>query len=76
MWVAAATVANATAVLADERADQEVQLTAGDHTLKVIRRAAGVGRSYLTYSGAVSTANETAAEAALLAVGIKAEDQY
>lgn len=75
IWVVAANVANAVAVLVDERADQETELTAGDHTLKVVTRAAAVGREYLTYADAVTQGNKDTAEAALLAVGIKAQAQ-
>lgn len=75
IWTVAANVANAVAVLCDERAEVDGGLTAGDHTLKVIARSATVGREYLTYSGAVTSGNKTTAEAALLAVGIKAVDQ-
>jgi len=73
VWVASATVANAVAVLADERAD--AGLTAGDHTLKVVARNAGVGRKYLTFKGSVTTGQVATAEAALLAKGIKTESQ-
>lgn len=71
VWVVALNVANAVAVLADERADQETELAAGDHTLKVVARDAGVGQAYLTFANTVTAGNIATAEAALLAVGIK-----
>lgn len=75
IWVVAANAANAVAVLVDERADQETELTAGDHELKVVARAAGVGREYLNYADAVDAGQKATAEAALLAKGIKVEAQ-
>lgn len=75
VWVVAANAANAVAVLLDETADQETELTAGDHTLKVIARDAGVGRDYLNYKDALNANQKATAEAALLAVGIKTEAQ-
>lgn len=75
VWTAIATVANAVAVLVDVRADGETELTAGDHTLHVVARSAGVAREQLSYADAVSAGNKLTAEAALLAVGIKAETQ-
>lgn len=75
VWVVAANVANAVAVLADERAEVEDGLSAGDHTLKVVARTAGVGREYLTYADTVTQGNKDTAEAALLAKGIKVQAQ-
>lgn len=74
-WVLAATVGNATCVLADERADAEVVLANGDHSLKCIMRSAGVGSNYLTFGDTVTGGNIATATAALLALGIKAEAQ-
>jgi len=75
IWVVAANAANAVAVLADESADQETELTAGDHELKIVARGAGVGRDYLNYKDTLDANQKATAEAALLAVGIKTEAQ-
>lgn len=75
VWVVAANAANAVAVLADERADVQGGLTAGDHTLKVVARAAGVGREYLNYADTLNAGQKATAEAALLVKGIKTEAQ-
>lgn len=75
IWVVALNVANAAGVLVDVRADGETELTAGDHTLMVVARGAGVAREQLTYANAVTQGNKDTAEAALLAKGIKAETQ-
>lgn len=76
IWVVAANAANAVAVLADERADVEGGLAAGDHTLKIVARDAGIGQNYLTYGDTLSGPQQDTAEAALLAVGLKVEKQY
>lgn len=76
VWVVAANVANAVAVLADERAEVEGGLAAGDHTLKVVARSAEVGRDYLTFADTVTSGNIDTAVAALLAKGIKTAVQY
>lgn len=76
IWVVALNAANAAAVLADERADVEGGLAAGDHTLKIVARDAGVGQNYLNYKDTLSGAQQLTAEAALLAKGIKVEKQY
>lgn len=75
VWVVAANVANAVAVLADERADVDGGLAAGDAKLKVITRVAIVGSEYLNFADAVTSGNIDAAKAALLAVGIKSGTQ-
>lgn len=74
VWLTAINAANAVAVLADTRADQETELTAGDHTLQVVARSAGVGRGYLNFADAFDATAQGTAEAALLAVGIKTEE--
>lgn len=76
VWVVAANAANAVYVLADELADTEDGLAAGDHTLKVVARAAGVGRNYLNYADVLDAGQLATVETALLAVGIKVETQY
>lgn len=73
IWVVAANVANAVAVLADSDADVEGGLTAGDHTLNVIARDAGVAAQYLNFADTVTSGEVDTAKAALLAKGIKSE---
>lgn len=64
------------AVLVDENAEVDGGLTAGDHTLKVVTRDAGLGKSYLNFSGSMTSAQLLSAYAALLKKGLKVETQY
>lgn len=75
IWVVAANVANASAVLLDIRADQETQLTAGNHTLVVVRRGATINDNRLSFSGAVNATQRAAAISALNDEGIKVSDK-
>lgn len=63
-------------VLCDEKAEVDGGLAAGDHTLEVIARDAGVGKDYLTTSDAFSAAQLSHVYSALGAKGIKVETQY
>lgn len=75
-WVAAAAVANADAVVIDPRLDVADALGTGAvSVLCLVRGPAGVGRDYLQFKGAVTSANIDTAAAALLAKSIKVEKQ-
>lgn len=73
VWVVKANVANASAVLVDDRVYDKA---AGDATLVVlVRGPAQVGRSKLSFANAVVSADIDAAAAALAAKGIEVVKQ-
>ena len=75
IWVVAANVANAEAVLLDISADQDTALAAGNHNLVIVRRGATINDNRLSFADTVNATQRATAISALNDEGIKVTDK-